>query len=63
MTSKILRDGTGCLNSTKVKAFDPFGKPIGLNFSEKNTNYKSWTGSCTSLIIYFIVILVTFQNI
>ena len=63
MTSKSLRDGTGCLNSTKVKAFDPFGKSIGFNFSEKNSDFRSWTGSCTSLIVYVIVILVTVQNV
>ena len=52
-----------CNDFKAMKRYDIFGQPVGFNFSEDSTEYKSMAGLFLTCIVFTITILFTVQNI
>ena len=52
-----------CLSSEKVLQFDSFGSQINLNYENGSESYRSATGSCLSILLYFLTLVYAIQNL
>ena len=52
-----------CNDLKAMKKYDIFGQPVGFNFSEDSSDYKSMTGLFLTCLVFTITILFTVQNI
>ena len=52
-----------CLNSDRVLRFDQFGQPLNFNFHHGNSEFRSVTGSCISLLILLLTLVFTLAQI
>ena len=54
---------SNCNGFKAMKKYDIFGQPVGFNFSEDSSDYKSMSGLFLTCIVFTITILFTVQNI
>ena len=51
------------MDSDRVLRFDQFGQPLNFNFHHGNSEFRSVTGSCISLLILLLTLVFTVGQI